>query len=69
MLIILGSSLVVLASFLTCASRRARVWQVGLLAATLALLLTLIADLDHPWSGLVRITPEPYELGLRYWKG
>ena len=68
-LILLGSSLVVLASFLACASRRSRVWQVGLLAVTLALLLTLIADLDHPWSGLVRITPEPYEAGLRYWKG
>jgi hypothetical protein len=68
-LVILGSSLVVLASFLACTSRRSRIWQVGLLAVTLALLLTLIADLDHPWSGLVRITPEPYEVGLRYWKG
>ena len=44
---ILGSSLVVLASFLACASRRARVWEVGLLALTLALLLTLIADVTE----------------------
>lgn len=67
-LILLDACLVMLACFLPCASRRSHVWHVAVLSASIALLMTLIADLDNPWHGPMQISPAPYEQGLRYWK-
>jgi hypothetical protein len=48
------------------------VWSQALivifLAATVALVLLLISDLDRPFTGPIRVSPEPFRLFLNYFK-
>lgn len=42
--------------------------MVALLAGTVAMVLLLIAALEHPFTGIIQVSPEPFEMFLNYFK-
>jgi hypothetical protein len=63
--LIVGAQVTVAFSFLFgVKSAYAQTAIVTVLAATVALVLSLIAALDHPFDGLIRVEPGSFQLAL-----
>ncbi|HEX8476412.1 MAG TPA: DUF4239 domain-containing protein [Pyrinomonadaceae bacterium] len=62
LVIVVGSVITVAFSyFFGTRNTLAQILMTAGLAATLALILLLIADLEHPFSGLIRVEPQAFE--------
>ncbi|GJG89463.1 hypothetical protein tb265_46440 [Gemmatimonadetes bacterium T265] len=63
--VLCGAALVVALSYTFPVARYAEhAWLTGVVTATMALLIFVIAALDHPYRGQVRVRPDAYQLVL-----
>jgi hypothetical protein len=46
----------------------AQALMVIFLAGSVTLVLLLIAAFDHPFTGIIQVSPEPFEMILNYFK-
>jgi hypothetical protein len=59
-----GVITVILTYFFSCPNFRAQIMMTALFAASIAFVLFLVAAIDYPFRGDLKVTPEPLQLAL-----